>query len=341
VLFIVCGLLREYQAGIEGLGRQIVASNPHTLFDLALLTSERLLCSYRDAIQNRAVRGVLALGGHVNESIVSLLKPWGIKYVFQELSDSPIPGSDCHYVRNSAACFMKGMPPGLTVPPLHPKPSFQFRLAHGVHQMASRGLLKQYDHIVVIRPDSVLSRPLNLRRECPTHTGFNIISGSIERDFGQFHNRDFDLAYLACEPTSLQTWLIPWLDNNASNRRGKRQPPPRLPAAFRSNLTTDQCKPYYGPLRYECVAVAKFEDSGQRLGTLDDKQIFVHLVNHETWTRENLVPDFLARRPPPPPPPPGPRVGNASDSGPQHSHVRHTIHADRCNIDSQGRYYSL
>ena len=290
VLVIMNGLLREYQVGIHGLEELLFEANPLIRFDFALLTSERLLCSYRDAINGRAVRGMMPIAGHLNESIIPLL-PANVRYVFQQLSDSPIPGSTCHYTRNPRTCFGVGMPAGLGMP-VNTKPSFQFRLAHGVNHMSSAGLLTKYDHVLAIRPDAVLSKPLALSRTCSTHPGFNIISGSLTRQFGagSFHARDFDLAYLACDPKSLQSWLFPWLDNNASNRRGKRQPPPRLPSEFSSGLTTDSCKPYYGSLRYECVSVAAFEGSETRLGNLDNEGIFVHLINHESWDQAGLAP---------------------------------------------------
>ena len=287
MLLILCGLLREYQNGLEGVRRLVFDANPNVKFDVALLTSIRMLCSYRDTVNGRAMRGELprspeALRQDIRDRLSSQL-------IYTELRDGPIPNSTCHFSTQAKACFGKGMPSDLHVMPVNAKPAFQYRLANGVDGLAQAGLLGRYNHVLVMRPDSIFTRPLNLRHACNKHPGFNIISGSLQRQLGYFHDRDFDLAYLSCEPQHLQRWLHPWLCNDANCRLPKHSPPPRMPAGFNSSLTVDQCKPFYGIMRFECTAVAGFEKSGVRLGNLDDSHIFVNVLGHEAWVRNGLV----------------------------------------------------
>jgi hypothetical protein len=48
-----------------------------------------------------------------------------------------------------------------------------------------------YDVLVAVRPDITLSAPVDLRKVCSEHPGFNIISGG-RAGGGIFHGRDWD-----------------------------------------------------------------------------------------------------------------------------------------------------
>ena len=67
-----------------------------------------------------------------------------------------------------------------------------------------------YRHWLVMRPDAELLKPLPLMKTCVSYPGFNVISGSLRRDF-YFHDRDWDWAYLVCEPAALAFWIGYWL----------------------------------------------------------------------------------------------------------------------------------
>ena len=156
--------------------------------------------------------------------------------------------------------------------------------------MASEGLLERYDHVLAIRPDASLTRKLHLRMTCQTNVGLNIISGSVQRGliWGTFHNRDYDLAYLACDPQSLLTYLVPFRDNNATNRLDPRFHPPPTPKEFTRALRKEDCKPYFGVSRYECASFGLMAALKKRVGNLDRANIFVDLINHETWLAAGL-----------------------------------------------------
>ena len=65
--------------------------------------------------------------------------------------------------------------------------------------------------VLVLRPDTLLSVPLQLAPTCANRNAasFNVISSSFVRDMF-FHKRDWDYAYLACDSRSINLWMWPF-----------------------------------------------------------------------------------------------------------------------------------
>jgi hypothetical protein len=283
-LIVLAGLLREFELGLASMHRQIFLPNPGMCFHVALLTSYATITSYKERVQRRHARGALPANG--TATIRALLGP-NIPVVFEQISESPIPGSICSWdgKLHLAACVGKGMPGGL-IYPVNRKPSFEFRVAHGLDQMAKERSLASYRRILAIRPDASLTRPLHIEELCSHHPGVNLIGSSIRRSIdGAMHDRDVDLAYLACDAAGLRIYLFPYLDNNGTTRTAIhfREAYRLQPPEFHSRLRRDHCKPYYGVARYECSSIALMARRKIRLGTLDDADIFVDLLNHPSW----------------------------------------------------------
>ena len=155
---------------------------------------------------------------------------------------------------------------------------FAFRLAHGLRGALLSGNVSRdaYEHYLALRPDVVLTSPLLLREVCSTHPGVNIISGARVRPM-HFHDRDWDLGLLACEPRGMSLWLQPYIDNNASMRCPFRSEPPPKPDAFHGNWTTALTGPLWGVVRYECASIAYLRQNKVRLWNLDDMGIYASL----------------------------------------------------------------
>ena len=279
---------------------RVIRVNQHLCFHVALFTTYETLRSYHDGHatrreieQGRLTRGVLPKNG---TSTIKALLGRNISVVFEQLSKSPIAGTACSFdhSRGLIACFGKGMPAwalrskGASLIPQNRKPSFEFRVANGLHAMSSKGLLKKYNYskILALRPDASLSRSVELEKTCSRYPGVNLIGSSITRVIrGYMHDRDLDLAYLACDVVGLQTYLYPYLDNNATTRSASKfRKAYRLqPRAFNKNLTEADCKPLYGLSRFECSSIALMAERGIRLGTLDKAHVFIDLLNHPVW----------------------------------------------------------
>ena len=271
VLVFLCGLLGNYRAGLEALRRLLFEHNHHIHFDCALLTSRQTMCSMKELAAQRCSCDADDAAYAAEDAIRILAQHCPL--VYSDFRENAV--KHCDFYNRINTCY--GVPHNIKPLPANVKPMFQFRLAHGLRMAleAGRVALGAYSHFLALRPDVVLTRPLAIKHVCSTHTGFNVIGGEKERAM-HFHTRDWDLALLACEPASMQLWLQPYLDNNASKRCARGASPPK-PEVFRGAWNPMLTGPLWGVARYECAAVALFRERGMRLGTLDDAAIFVTL----------------------------------------------------------------
>ena len=282
VLIVLAGLLRQWELGFESLRRRVIEVNRNCTFDIALLTDYTNVMSYRDTTLRRSARGSLPANGSqtVRAQLATTLGP-NITIVFEQASPQGIPNRDCG--KALVGCMSDGAPPGIKrlAPPNNRKPFFELRVAHGIHAIYSQGLLADYDHVLALRFDASITKPLHIKHVCRDFPGVNLIGASWMRVIPGFvHNRDVDLAYLGCNVSGLQTYLYPYFDNNATTRAETRfREAYRRPNEFSEKLSPWHCKPYYGPARYECQSIELMAEEGVRLGTLDNASIFVDLIN--------------------------------------------------------------
>jgi len=155
-------------------------------------------------------------------------------------------------------------------------------------------LSQRYNHLLVMRPDVELTKPLDVSAVCTRRPqAFNLIGGNLQTDSlhstGFFWNRDYDWAYLACAPPGLSHWTTYW--------RAARNPlevalevgtscPPPLPldelnrTLFLGNpaLWRTACSPSQ-PLNHDVVlAMLTFVNHSMPVANLDDTQTFVRLL---------------------------------------------------------------
>lgn len=253
-LVIVCGLMREFEAGAASLERQLFARNSGVLFDVAVITSSKQVCSGKDR-QKRPARcytheqRLKAIGG----------------------------------VRRAAEVYSRGGS-GRSVPFVMVD---EGRLCEAWSGPLG-SLAPAYHSFVVVRPDVNLTAPLDLRVACRARPGFNVISGSIPYN-NSFHNADADLAYLACGPSAMDAWLSvcpgPW-------PLGRKRPAESCAAAisaaggrcpespvgqkwdFTGRWQTQECR----HAEEACPRAGEFRRLGLRMGTLDALGVTAALV---------------------------------------------------------------
>ena len=295
MLIILAGLLRYYELGMESIRLQVVNANPHHHFDFAILTTYTNLMSYRDKLKHLSPRGKLPEDG--NKTVIArLVDTFGqnVSVVFELSTEQGIPGRNCG--NRLTHCMTDGSPDWVMrlPPPPNRKPFFELRVAHGLYRMAAMGILTLYDHVLALRFDASLTKPLHIEHTCRKYPGVNMISASWKRIITGFpHNRDIDLAYLGCNVSGLLTYLYPYYDNNGTTRSESRfLDAYQLPSEFSQKLTPHDCKPFSGASRYECESIVLMAEAGVRLGTLDEADVFVNLINwaysdgdHRNYTR--------------------------------------------------------
>jgi hypothetical protein len=281
VLVVLCGLLRYWRFGIEALHQQLFSVNPRIHFDVALLTSERVACTDRD-------------------------RAWGECPCFS--SEFPRGGS-----KNVTATVQALLPPRSRVTftlytlAFHSGgigERFPVRLARGMSAMADAEggeLLRRYQRVFVIRPDAVLTGPLDVERACqPGQPILRLVSGTILRPL-YFHERDWDHAMLACHPSAIEVWLRPW--RNASVRCKPGKPLPPLPAAFRGRWDDSSALPPNGSKlgpkgggQHECGGLLELRRENMNLGTLDDYDVYSRLMVARGHTgRDGVQPNVSHR----------------------------------------------
>lgn len=82
----------------------------------------------------------------------------------------------------------------------------------------------QYDVAVVLRPDTVLTKPPQLRRMCNVERTTYVLSGNFKRRY-IFHDRDWDFGYVVCDTHLFRAVTV--------NNRTKTARIPALPRSFR------------------------------------------------------------------------------------------------------------
>ena len=164
------------------------------------------------------------------------------------------------------------------------------------HDLSVRA--REYDHLIVLRPDASLAAPINLVSLCAAKPGFNIVS---DQDVipgrwqpAYFHSRNWDFMWIACAPSALGLWLgeddgrrqVPVATNEATfeaSRRhylncsaiGPRCPPPFPVGELSGPSDNGVCsRPLFDE---ECRALAMFAREGVRIGSLDSLGIFSFL----------------------------------------------------------------
>jgi len=259
-LIIYNGLLRYWRLSLDGLKRQVLLPNRHTTFDIALFTSARVICTDRDRFY-----GDCPCFGSVPRNLT------------QYLDAALAPHARLVHTYFSAAyySFHEG---GIGA-------KFPTRLLWGVQELG-RETFAPYAHILVLRPDVVLTAPLHVQRVCQANGGLNIVGGVVPRGFG-FYNRDWDFAVLSCEPSqetelsaidTLMTWYTPWQNKSALLCDADDSPPP-LPAGFDGMWTPSIV---HSQARYECAGMQALRSRGVPIGNLDAQGVFSRLMVNRT-----------------------------------------------------------
>merc|ERR1712187_950989 len=91
-----------------------------------------------------------------------------------------------------------------------------------------------FEHVIVMRTDVILTRSLDVGETCKNSDGLNIISGDEKISCG-LHNRDTELAQLACQPKFVQEYFAPRGVDCQKDWHGCKNltgPPPPLPKEF-------------------------------------------------------------------------------------------------------------
>ena len=206
VLIILFGLHRFYRDGWAHLQETLIRTNPHVRFELALLTYPHFVCTDRDR-------------KHGECGTIKNDRAW-------LNCDGPLPP-----VANFTAEMQRFYAPTPLVYTqfthwgggAYNRPLSIHRLARGWASLLSLGIAQRYDHVVAIRSDGVLTRPLELKKTCARSPGVNLIfSDSGREDLTSADERDgiptcasirnaeaWDLGLLACDPRALNRWLYP------------------------------------------------------------------------------------------------------------------------------------
>ena len=240
-LIVLCGLLRYYREGWRAAQDKVIAANPDVSFAVALLTSAHLTCTDKDR-KHGECPCIEKLPGErsMQATIQALVQP--LPLVYLQISQHGGNGNQ--------------------------QPHFMYRLAQGWRGLQKHGLAQAFGHVLVLRPDAVLSQPLPLAVTCTDRrvAAFNVISSNFVRPM-HFHTRDWDYGYLACDPRSVNLWLWPFFDASPVDALCTKDTLgstcPALPTVFTGNWTSKDC---VDRGNRECAALRLFNAQARRAG---------------------------------------------------------------------------
>ena len=271
VLVVLVGLLRQHEAGWMAMRRQLVEPNPEYAFDIVLCTDRSIRCTARDPgceCMPPRLPSPEALAKHYQGPRTRMLD---IVWSTRPRSPPPWNQQHTHWSRLSEAW-------NEVLAPL---------VATRLHR-----------HLLVARPDALLSRPLHLTTTCARHPDFSLISGggsgrladwSLPQRLllprpGGVHNHQWDFGSLSCgRPALLGLWLAPWKSGCSNNvtcgsllgsgalAGSGMQCPVRAPVEFGGSPTFGCGDPF-------CLATALFHAATARIGTLDSSHISLELL---------------------------------------------------------------
>lgn len=165
-------------------------------------------------------------------------------------------------------------------------------------QRLSRG----YDHLLMMRPDVELMKPLSPLIVCAARPGvYHLIGGNIQNSgLNFFWSRDHDWASLACAPAGLGHWLSYWQEArepaDVARELGLPCPPP-LPRDEQNRTlfigrawTKRACAPSCPLCHDVTLAFLQLMNASMGPSNLDERQIFVRLLrNRYACDGETLV----------------------------------------------------
>uniref|UniRef100_A0A7S3BK23 Uncharacterized protein n=1 Tax=Haptolina ericina TaxID=156174 RepID=A0A7S3BK23_9EUKA len=253
-LIVLCGLLRYYREGWRAAQDKVIAANPDVSFAVALLTSAHLTCTDKDR-KHGECPCIEKLPGErsMQATIQALVQP--LPLVYLQISQHGGNGNQ--------------------------QPHFMYRLAQGWRGLQKHGLAQAFGHVLVLRPDAVLSQPLPLAVTCTDRrvAAFNVISSNFVRPM-HFHTRDWDYGYLACDPRSVNLWLWPFFDASPVDALCTKDTLgstcPALPTVFTGNWTSKDC---VDRGNRECAALRLFNAQSEfELSNLDALPVFADLL---------------------------------------------------------------
>lgn len=164
---------------------------------------------------------------------------------------------------------------------------------------AAASFFDVYEIVVFVRPDVILVPPaprsvrraldtFDLLHTCKAFPGFQLISGSLYRDFW-YHARDWDFMHVICPPVHVADWLLLNAAPNetcrafAGCRRGTGTHPPTRPPGYSGEwYSSDTLKPKGHictmPASKLCDRVVYFLSRNLPMLALPDALAFAHLV---------------------------------------------------------------
>lgn len=272
-LVVLVGLFRNW-AGRQ-LQSQLFEANPSVHFDVALHTGEQQ-CSDKDVASGRCsciesvkTRGGGSLSDAIADTAVRVYGTYLMNVTVQH-------GTEHTFDERWAAAW----------------PAVR-RLMHRGRGDGERA----YQHLIVLRPDVALTKPLALAETCAHSPGLNIISGSFTRPY-VFHNRDWDFGYLACGAAAARAAWGESDDGAAELLRDSPEAnacchtPPPLSPDFKGSWTacaldarcSDQCS--FG---WACLLTKRAKRAGLRFGTLDQHGVFARMLRCDDANASSYV----------------------------------------------------
>ena len=272
VLIVLFGLLRYYRDGWARLQSSLILSNPGVFFDVALLTWPFFTCTDRD--RTRSNDDCMAKSTNVSHedswlrcdgplpSLENFTSAMEQLYANRSFADASGSGRrDAHPVRlvysqfTHCACWSRSLMllllrtaadtevagPNSAIAGggnAFSRPHSTHRFARGWAFLLSLGLAQRYDHVLAMRPDAFLTRPLHLESTCAKWPGLNILNGVQEQDrrpgaTPAYHPEEIrtcsdmrtlsDYGVLACDPRALTRWLMPAWNVSYGCRNGVGQ----------------------------------------------------------------------------------------------------------------------
>ena len=282
VLVALTGVMRQYLLGHEALQRHLVLPNPEVRFEFGLFTDPAVFCTLRTRSHCRCFERP----DNVRTAAQSLYG--GRLVAFRSVPAHALVG---HHAASAPGAL------------------FSIRLADAWNSTLQH-IVHEYVHLIVLRFDVELLKPLRVLQMCVIRPGFSIISGSIQRK-ALFHDRDIDWGYLVCTPKTLKWWLAYWLDADGTSAAascagtalalGAKCPPP-LPlddgrvvftGRWRLDSPIRECTQY----KLGCIPASisvpllLFRHKGVRLGTLDTHGLYANMLRLSSeCTNGTLVP---------------------------------------------------
>ena len=297
VLIILAGLMRSYQSTFAALRASLIAPNAgHYRFEIIVATDLDVSCSNKDFNTGCCVEPL-------NESAY----PWAV------VTGQALLDQIHHTYGNMLVDLVSG---SLSQNESSAQQEGRIRAAIGRRQ------LDRYAAVYVSRPDVALTREfeepvltekrlraelrrgssqlipqIDLKKECAERGGLSIITGSKSRGGmgnGAGLDRDWDFAYLACEPAALLPFLFQAHANQTSCRHhscavtaqsahcqeawpscASSQPPPVPEEFLEAGCKRTAC---VGAASMFCTIFAQFATSRRRLGTLERAGIHAAIV---------------------------------------------------------------